>query len=264
MKARGQPDGPRPQPHTRPAGPAPGFLEGASPPTHPPGPASCSPGAADPRRCPQCPTEPVRPRPPRSVPSCPHARGYATCLPCPAQTPEHSGMPLLRVPWHPCPRPHLLSPSPDHAGAAQRPFPGNTRGALTVLRNWISSSPSPPSAMAPACWPGRSRAQGARCPSRCPRYCSCCRCGRYCPEPGGGAPRRCRARAAVLHRGGGGGGRGLPATRCAEGDTGTRTRRARSGDCLTGSPARDCVGLAAGLARGGGAGAAEGRPLSGR
>lgn len=116
MKARGQPDSPRPHPHARPAGPAPGCLEGASPPTHPPGPASCSPGAADPRRCPQCPTEPVRPRPPRSVPSCPHARGYATCLPCPARTPEHSGTPLLRVPWHPRPRPHLLSPSQTPLG----------------------------------------------------------------------------------------------------------------------------------------------------
>lgn len=115
MRALGQPDSPRPHPQARPACLFPRCPECASPRTHPPGLASsCSPGASDLRRCPQCPTEPVRPRPPRAVPRCPHARGHAACLPCPAWTPTHTRV-LLRVPGHPRPRPNPLSPCPDLA-----------------------------------------------------------------------------------------------------------------------------------------------------
>lgn len=127
------------------------------------------------------------------------------------------------------------------------PFPWeNARRdmALTVLKNWISSSPSPASAMAPRSWPGRLRSPaepGDRGHSHC-CYCFCgfsersshchpgcsrgssgcysgrCPCGGHSREPE--APRGCAAGAVSpavpLQRGGGGRAgaaeaRGLPA-----------------------------------------------------
>lgn len=214
---------------------------------------------ADPKCRLQCPTEPVRPRSPCSVPRCPHTHGHAACTPRPVQTPAHTGTPLLHIPWHlrprlppavTLPRPCCGCPAPFPGGHAERAYSPQEldlvlalapigHGSRLLVRPFPRAQTLSPLALtAPAAAPAAAASATAQSPVE---------------GPGTGAEP-----AVLLHRGGGGGGRGLPATQCAEGNTGTCTQRARSGDCWAGSPASDCAGLAAGLACRGGAGAAGG------
>lgn len=122
------------------------------------------------------------------------------------------------------------------------PPPGNPRrSALTVRRNWISSSPSPPSAMALLLLAGagsRTPRSPASLAVAVPRSVCCCCCF-CCREPGAGGVRGCwvpsarRSPPAERRRrpaGGGGGGGSLPAPHCAGGgrpgpeDAGKRPR----------------------------------------